>query len=509
MNQPKRVETIVVGAGAAGSVIAARITEDGARQVLLLEAGPDYPDPSELPRDLGDGRTNSMRRHDWRLTHRPTSQAMMRFPYPRGRVVGGSSAVNTCIALRGMPEDYDAWAARGLKEWSWAHCLPAFKSLETDHDIQNEWHGDRGPLPIRRHPTDELTPWQCAFLEACERVGYPAAPDSNDPTQAGYGPHAMNRIDGRRISAAEAWLTPKVRAREGLEIQPDTLVRRVLFEGRRAVGVEVMRGRQVEVYEAERIVLCAGAIHTPGILLRSGVGPKDQVEALGVSLVADNPAIGARLLDHPGFAFFLLPRWGKSHRQAPLIQTVCRYTSDGSPQPNDMLLQPGNLVPFPRFKLPLVSLMGSVGKPRGVGALRWTSPNPKKRPTIALDLLAHDADRARAVDAMSRAFALVETPPMRALVRHLWPRRKILSDPARIDEWIRRSCDSGYHPSGTVPMGADDDPDAATDGRGAVRGVEGLIVADASLMPTIPSSNTHLPTLMIGERFGTWLRAAP
>jgi choline dehydrogenase len=228
-----------------------------------------------------------------------------------------------------------------------------------------------------------------------------------------------------------------------------------------------------------------------------------------VELIHDNPGVGAQLLDHPGVAFFMLPKWGYTNRHAPLIQTVCRYQSEGSTQTNDMILQPGNLVPFPRFNSPMVSLMAAMGKPRGVGRIYWESADSFAKPVIVQNFLEEPSDRARAIEAIERNFELAETPPMKSLVRHLWPGRKILRDRDRMNAWIRKSCDSGYHPCGTVPMGTDDNPKAATDSRGRVRGLTGLIVADASLMPTIPSSNIHLPTLMIGERFGEWLRESP
>jgi choline dehydrogenase len=174
-------DTVIVGAGSSGAVIAVRATERSEREVLLLEAGPDYPHPLGLPKDLLDGTRNSMRKHDWGQMHRPRPQSPLLYWFPRGRVVGGSSAVNTCIALRGQPHDYDEWASLGLREWSWEACLPAFRRLENDLDVQNEWHSQDGPLPLRRHPASELVPWQAAFLDACAELGFPRCADSTTP----------------------------------------------------------------------------------------------------------------------------------------------------------------------------------------------------------------------------------------------------------------------------------------------------------------------------------------
>jgi choline dehydrogenase len=498
-------ELVVVGAGAAGAVIAARSTENPEREVLLLEAGPDYGPTGALPADLDDGTRNSLRDHDWGYRHRPTTQQVI-LPLPRGKVVGGSSAVNTCIALRGVPSDYDEWAALGLPDWSWERCLPAFKRLENDLDFRDEWHGQDGPIPLRRHPPRELTPWHGAFLEACDAVGYPRCPDHNHPAARGHGPHVMNKLDGRRMGAGRCYLDARVRARGNLRIQANTLVRRVLFENRRVIGVEVERQGTVERIATRRVVLAAGAIATPGILLRSGVGPREEIARLGVELVADVPAVGARLLDHPGSAFFLLPRPGVVDLAGPLIQVALRLRSGGSDHDNDMQIQAGMGVHLPGFSVPLVTLMCQVGKPRGVGSIRFPSADPHARPEIHSRLLEDPEDRAHAVHQLQLALALAQQPAMRRLATPIYPPALVLRRRSWLDGYVRRISDSGYHPSGTVPMGPEGSPAAATDGRGRVRGVEGLLVADASLMPTIPTANTHLPTLMIGERFGEWLR---
>ncbi|MDO9022866.1 MAG: GMC family oxidoreductase N-terminal domain-containing protein [Deltaproteobacteria bacterium] len=498
-------DTVVVGAGAAGAVIAARMTERGDRQVLLLEAGPDYATPESLPQDLRDGTRNSLVAHDWGYTHSPNAR-QVRFPMPRGKVVGGSSAVNTCIGLRGVPSDYDEWAARGLAPWSWAQCLPAFKRLETDLDRRDEWHGTDGPVPLRRHTPDELVPWQAAFLEAAAAIGMPRCDDTNHPEAKGYGPHAMNKIDGERMSAARCYLTPEVRRRANLTLRARTLVRRVVFRQRRAVGVEVESASgRVYTIAAKRVVLCAGALATPGVLLRSGVGPRAELDRLGVAVVSEVGAVARRLLDHPGAAFFLWPKKGVCDLLHPLIQTTLRLRSKDGEHENDLQLQAGSAVLMPTMNLPLVSIMCQVGKPAGYGLIRYPSADVRARPEIRSRLLDHPTDRARALEALEIGRAMAETPVMRDLARVVWPPPGVLAS-ERFSRWIWAFCDSGYHPCGTVPMGADDDPDAATDAYGRVRGTEGLLVADASLMPTVPTANTHLPTLMIGERFGEWLR---
>ncbi len=498
---------VVVGAGAAGLPIAVRGTE-GARSVTLIEAGPDY-NGAALPKDLRNGGRNSVKRHDWGYHHVPTSGQRIPFIFPRGRVMGGSSAVNTCIAIRARPYDLDEW---GLREWTWEKCRPAFLALENDLDVgepgvEPEHHGTSGPIKIRRHRKSELVPWQAAFLEACADAHVPTCPDHNHPTLGGAGPHAMNKIQGERWSVARGYLTQSVRERSNLRIVTGALVRRVVFTGRRVAGVEIERDGRIELVRASRVVLSGGAINTPGILLRSGVGPRETVERLGVELVADVPAVGARLLDHPGAAIFFRPRFGVIDFDDPLIQTAWRFTSDGSPYPNDLQIQAGSLMPFPSITVPIVTMMLQVGKPRGYGSLRFTSADPRAKPIIESHVLEDEGDRTRAIEGLRRGYDVARRGPMAELATLLWPREKTLAgDEAH--EWIRGACDSGYHPCGTVPMGPEGGHPSrvACDAYGRVRGTEGLFVADASLFPTVPSANTHLTAIMLGERFGAWLR---
>ncbi len=494
----------MVGSGSAGAIIAARMTERSENQVLLVEAGPDYPELKQLPGDLIDGTRNSMHKHDWGYQHHPAPNGLM-LPMPRGRVVGGSSAVNTCIALRGHPADYEEWAALGLPDWSWDKCLPAFKRLEDDRDFRNEWHGQGGPIPVRRHTAAELIPWQSGFMEACRQAGLPECDDSNDPTKTGYGPHAMNKINGVRMSASRGYLTAEVRARPNFSLVADTLVHRVVLTNRRVTGIEVERFGERKVLPCKRVVLSAGALATPGILLRSGIGPRADVERLGATLVAEVPAVGSRLLDHPGAALFFWPRRGYSAR-GPIVQTVYRFTSKGSTVPNDMQIQPGSFAPLPKVTLPLFTIAICVGKPYGAGTLRYRSADPRAPVDIESNFFVDARDRAMVMEALTIAVELARSKSIRQMGWHFWPLTGVAFSSPKLEAWVSKYCGSGYHPCGTVPMGADGASNAATDGRGRVRGVEGLIVADASLMPTITSANTNFPTLMMGERFGEWLR---
>jgi choline dehydrogenase-like flavoprotein len=495
----------VVGAGSAGAVIASRVTEDGSQAVRLIEAGPSYEatNASAWPADLRDGRRNATESHDWGygfLANRRQDPAGL----PRGKVIGGSSAVNTCIALRGQPYDYDEWSVMGGPHWSWDACLPAFKRLETDLDFDNEWHGQDGPIAIRRHPSEELSTIQGAFLAACDRLGHPACPDHNDPRTTGAGPHAMNKVRGVRISTALGHLA-RAEGRPNLRLETGTLVRRVVFDRGRICGIELIVDGRLERRACRKVVLCGGAIATPGILFRSGIGPRARLEAAGVKMVVDAP-VGQHLLDHPGAAYIVAPKPGVTSGEDPIIQTTMRYQPTGG-EPNEMQLQPVNFVDLPMTPL-LFALTIVVGKPAGHGELWYTSADPTAKPRIDSALGHHQDDRRKIAEGLGLAREVMATPEMRALYRVIaWPTDDHLS--RQDDAWVLPGTGSGYHPCGTAPMGDAGDGRSVVDFFGRVHGVEGLFVADASIMPTVPSSNINLPTIMIGERFGEWFRDGP
>lgn len=500
-------DLIVVGAGSGGSVVAARASEDPRVRVLLVESGPDYPDLEALPEDLRNARRGSFTDHDWGLRYQPSATSRV-LPFARGRVTGGSSAVNTAIALRGVPSDYDEWASLGNDEWSWQKVLPAFCKLETDLDYGDKpYHGDSGPLPIRRHTREELVPYQAAFLDACAELGYPECKDHNDPDDTGYGPHPMNKKGDLRISTAIAYLGP-ARGRPNLTVRADTDVRRVVFKGGVVDGVEMIAGGVTETVRAPEVVLACGAIHTPAVLVRSGIGPRAVLERLGVTVVRDAPGVGENLMDHPAIGPTLVPKDGIADWEQPVIQTTLRYTATGSGDVNDMQLEPLSFMHVPGGRL-LMGLAACVFKSYSRGRLEFESADVRAKPRIVMDYLSDERDYAKLLDGLERAMHLVETKAVRAVsegVRR--PAPDELRDRARLEAWIRRNCSTGAHPSCTARMGPEDDPGAVADQYGRVHGVRGLRIADASLMPVVPSANTNVPTIMVGERVAEWVREA-
>ena len=487
---------IVVGAGSSGAALAARLSEDADQSVLLLEAGPDYPTTDGTPHDLRYAHRVSVVDHDWGFTANATPDREVY--YPRGRVMGGSSAVNGTLAIRGSPEDFDEWSALGNEGWSWEECLPFFRRLEHDLDASGDFHGTSGPLPIVRWRRDEMRPLGEAFIDVCREFGFPYAEDFNDPEATGVSPMAQNRTTDTRISTAMAYLEP-TRGRLNLTIRGGCLVNRVLVEDGRATGVEVSSGGELQALRGRHVMLSAGAIMSPPILVRSGIGGREDVEAVGAALVQELPGVGRNLIDHPLCSVVWRSKPGVSVMPDPPVQTMLRYTANGG-ETNDMQIYMVNHFPGREGNFALLPILQ---RPKSRGRLYFQSADPGAQPRIELNFFSDegDDDVRRLREGMQLSLRMGEHPAIARYAEALdTPSAEVLGDDGALNAYIRANGSHNFHPVGTAKMGPASDPEAVVDAQCRVHGVEGLRVVDASVMPTIVRANTNLTCIMIGER---------
>lgn len=502
-------DILIVGAGSSGAAIAARASENPNLSICLVEAGPDYPDLSRTPRDLINSHNNSYTDHDWKFRYEPTTGRSVAFP--RGRVVGGSSAVNTTIALRGMPEDYDEWAAAGNPEWAWDQVLPTFRRLERDLDFGHEpWHGDAGPISIRRYPRGELTTPQAAFLDAADRLGYPYCADANEPWGYGAGPHPMNKLGRLRVSCAVGYLAP-ARIRPNLHIRSHSHVSRLVLDKGRCAGVEVLQAEGgIERLNARLVVVCAGALQSPALLMRSGIGERTQLENHGISCVREYPGVGKNLSDHSALSVVCRGKDGlKVDHDAPIIQTILRYTSPGSDKRNDLQIEQISFAGKPDGP-PMFAIAAVLEYQYGRGEVLLGGADPLTAPIVRNRFCEDERDLKRLVGCMRDTLRFAATSPLADMTHSIsFPDPARGTDDATLETLCRRFSASGYHPCGTVKMGPENDPLAVVDQYGRCHGVDGLVIADASIMPSVPRANTNLTCIMIGEKVGEWLRTRP
>ncbi|MBH2797184.1 GMC family oxidoreductase N-terminal domain-containing protein [Serratia marcescens] len=487
-------DVVIVGGGSAGAVMAARLSENPARRVLLLEAGHSYA-PYDYPRLIADSDVlgaNGNPEFEWGYRTEPgyVSHAIGAI---RGKVLGGSSGVNGAVAIRARPEDFNRWDLPG---WGYQDLLPAFKKLETRHGLHDRAiHGDSGPFPVVQLTLDDITPMQRAFVAATRANGYDAIDDFDGPSANGVGPYPMNIVNGVRVNTGMAYLDEKTRARDNLTLRADTLVDRVIFDGQHAIGVRLASGEEIHAAE---VILSAGTYGSAAVLMRSGIAPAQQSKRLGIPVVADLP-VGENLVDHPFYYNTYAARPDVIGSQSPVIGAkLWTHSSQAEPGELDLHITATHLFPHDQSPTGVGFVLAvALTRPQSTGRVWLESRDPAAAPHIDLNFLAQESDRVRLLEGVKLARKIGQTAPLSTLIH------SELAPAADSDEAILASMvatlDTYHHPTSSAPMGNAGEPKAVVDLQGRVHGVYGLRVVDASIFPDVPSVATNVTTIATAE----------